>query len=89
MSEPFELEEPLQPGHVPPRVVDELRSAYRVAADYAGAFNDALKAQAEKHAIAPKALRRYIAALESDSLDDARKELDDLSRLIEEAGAPL
>lgn len=81
-AEPFALE-PIEPGVVPPRVIEELRTAHRVASDYALAFNDACKAQAEKHKVAPKALRRYIAALEADKLKDAEKEADDLARLID------
>jgi hypothetical protein len=90
MSEPaadFNLEPPLEPGHIPPRVVDELRHVYRVAKDYAGAFGDSVKAQAEKHKIAPGALRKYIAALEGDKLSEAAKEADDLARLLGDVGA--
>ncbi len=74
--------EPSEPGRVPQRVIDELCNAYRIAANYAAAFNDANKAQAEKHQIEPKALRKYIAALESDKTDEARKEADDLLGLL-------
>jgi hypothetical protein len=77
----FELESP-EPGVMPPRVIDELRRAYREATDYAAAFGDAIKAQAEKHTINAKALRRYIAALEDDKLDEAAKEAADLEKLI-------
>lgn len=83
---PFELEAPLEPGKVPERVIDELRTSFRIATDYAGAFSDALRAQAEKHRIHPKALRRYIVALEGDKVGDAKKELDDLERLLDGAG---
>lgn len=81
-AEPFALEA-IVPGVVPPRVIAELREAHRIATDYALGFGDALKAQAEKHKVAPKALRRYIVALESDKVKDAEKEADDLARLIE------
>jgi hypothetical protein len=74
--------EPSEPGTVPARVIDELRRAYREATDYAGAFGDAVKAQAEKYMINAKALRRYIAALEGDKLDEAAEEAADLERLI-------
>lgn len=76
--------EPSEPGIVPPRVIDELRRCYREAKDYAQALADAVKAQAEKHSVEPAALRKYIAALESDDIEDTRKEIDDLRRLIEE-----
>lgn len=82
----FTLEPGMKPGDVPQRVIDELRHTYRVAKDYAGAFSDALKAQAEKHQIAPAALRRYIAALEGDKLDEATKEANDFERLLARDG---
>jgi hypothetical protein len=81
MTEPFALE-PSEPGVVPERVIDELRKAYSTAKDYTGAFGDAVKQQAEKAGIAPAALRKYITALENDSLVDAAKEAQDLERLI-------
>lgn len=79
--------EPDEPGVVPARVIDELRRCYREAKDYTGALNDAIKAQAEKHKVEPGALRKYVAALESDDIEDTRKEIDDLRRLIEEGAA--
>lgn len=82
-GEVFELT-PYEPGTVPPATMDELRHAYRVARDFATAYGDAVKAQAEKAQIKPRALRRYIAALEDDKLDEAAKEASDLERLIEE-----
>lgn len=75
--------EPDTPGIVPPRVIDELRRCYREAKDYSAALAEAVKAQAEKHSVEPGALRKYIAALESDDIEDTRKEIDDLRRLIE------
>jgi hypothetical protein len=81
MPESFELE-PSEPGVIPERVIYELRQFYRVAKDHTGALADAVKAQAEKHSITPSALRRYIAALENDSLEDAAKEAADLEKLI-------
>ena len=81
MTEDFELE-PGEPGVVPERVIDELRKAYREASDYTAAFGDAIKAQAEKHAINAKALRRYVTALETNKLADAAKEAEDLEKLI-------
>lgn len=56
------------------------------AADYAASLSDALKAQAEKSAIEPKALRMYIAALCSDKRAEAKKVADDLALLLGEAG---
>jgi len=80
---PFELVPSPPPGEIPARTIDELRICYREAKDYAGAFRDAIKAQAERAKIKPAALRRYIAALEGDKIDEAAKEAEDLERLIE------
>ncbi len=82
-AEAFDLEPPSSPGHIPERVILELRQACATAADYSGAFSDACKAQAEKHGIKPGALKRYIKALEGDKLDDAEQEAEDLQALIE------
>jgi len=79
--------EPSEPGIVPQRVIYELRRCYREAKDYTGALTEAIKAQAEKHDVEPAALRKYIAALESDDMDGTRKEVDDLQRLLEGATA--
>jgi hypothetical protein len=76
------------PGEIPERVIEELRAACHTAVDYAGAFSDACKAQAEKYKIKPKALRRFIAALEADKVDDVDKETDDLATLIANRKAP-
>ncbi len=84
----FALEPPSAPGHIPERVILELRQACSVAADYAGAFTDACNAQAEKHGIKPGALKKYIKALENDKLDDAEKEAEDLQALIESGRTP-
>lgn len=78
----FGLESPT-PGAPSAHVVGELRRCYREAKDYAEAFGDAIKAQAEKHHLKPGALRRYIAALEGDKLKEAAEEAADLERLIE------
>lgn len=78
----FKLEPTVEPGHVPERVIDELREAYRIAKDYATAYSEAAKAQAEKYRVAPGALKRYIAAIEGDKLAEAEKEAEDLARLI-------
>ena len=77
--------EPDAPGIIPDRVIEELRHARTVAKDHAQAYGDACKAQAEKHKIKPGALKRYIAALCDDKLDDVDAETRDLERLIDEA----
>ena len=82
MTDDFALEAPGAPGHIPERVILDLRQACHTAADYAGAFTDACNAQAEKHGIKPGALKRFIKALENDKLDDAEKEAEDLQELI-------
>lgn len=78
----FALEPSAEPGHVPERVIDELRQARTTAKDYAQAFADAVKAQAEKYRVKPGALRRYVTALEADKLEELDAETDDLDRLI-------
>ena len=70
------------PGQVPQPVIDELRQAFRTTSDFNAAFREACTAQAEKYKIKPKALRRYIVALEGDKLDDVEAEADDLQALI-------
>lgn len=79
----FTLEPDVHPGTVPPRVIDELRHCFRIARDHTKAYGDALVAQAEKFKVKPGALRRYIAAVEGDKLEDVERENDDLARLIE------
>lgn len=79
----FDLEPSPPPGEISENVIEELRRCYREAKDYTGALRDAVKAQAEKAKIKPAALRRYIAALEGDTIDEAAKEAEDLERLIE------
>jgi hypothetical protein len=81
-AEEFKLEPPPKPGTIPPRVVDELRHVYRVAHDFAAAWSDAIKAQAEKHQIHPKALRRYIATLEGDKIRETAQESEQLLALL-------
>jgi hypothetical protein len=70
------------PGEIPERVIEELRECCHQAMDYAGAFADAVKAQAEKYKVKPKALRRYITALYADKVGEVEKENDDLATLI-------
>lgn len=84
VTDAFALESPT-PGQISDNVVAELCRCYNEAADYAAALSDALKAQAEKHKIEPKALRMYIAALCSDRRDQAKKVADDLAQLLEDA----
>lgn len=84
MTDNFDLESPT-PGAPSENVIAELRRCHREAKDCAGAFGDAIKAQAQKHKLKPAALRRYIAALEGDKVDDAAKEASDLELLIDGA----
>ena len=82
MTDEFALEPTPPDGTIPERVIDELRHARRVAKDYATAYNDAAKAQAEMRKIKPSALKRFIAALEDDTLKDLSDELEDIEKLI-------
>lgn len=81
-SEDFTLEPPVHPGTVPQRVLDELRVARRQAKDFGQAFTDACRAQAEKFGVSPSALRRFVCALEGDTLADLSKEAEDIERLV-------
>lgn len=76
--------EPSEPegGRIPWSVIDELRHARAIAKDYVQGYSDAAKAQAEKYKLKPSALKRYIAALEDDKLDDLDAETNDLEKLI-------
>lgn len=78
----FSLESGSPPGEIPDRVVGELVFCRKEAKDYAGAYADAVKAQAEKHGIPVAALKRYIAALGDDKMQDARNEVDALEKLL-------
>ena len=80
--QPFDLEHSPPPGKLPQRVIDELIQSRRIAKDYAQAFSDAAKAQAQKYGIKPQALKRFIAALDDDSTAELREELDDLEGLL-------
>lgn len=73
---------PVEKGPPSQAVLDELVHAKTVAKDMAGAFADAIKAQAAKYGIKPAALRRYVTAREADKLDEARVETEQLSELI-------
>lgn len=69
-------------GEVPEGVVYELCAAKTTAKDYAAAFADAIKEQAAKYGVKPAALRRFVTARESDKLDEAKAECNDLANLI-------
>jgi len=59
----------------------ELENACEVAVDYAGAFRDACKAQAEQHQLEPAALSRYVKARVADKLDKLAREQDTTRQL--------
>lgn len=80
-AEEFALEP--SDGKIPDRVIEELRHAYAIAKDYATAYSEAAKAQAEKHKLKPGALKKYIAALENDSVADLNDEISDLEKLMQ------
>lgn len=82
MGDEFELEPSVPPGQIPASTVDELRECRRRAKDFAQAFSEAVKAQAEKYGIAPGALRKYVCALEDDSVEKVANETADLERLL-------
>jgi hypothetical protein len=80
--ENFELEPSEPTGDIPESVIAELRGARAVAKDYAQGYSDAVKAQAEKYKLKAGALKRYIAALEDDKLQELDEEMTDLEKLI-------
>jgi hypothetical protein len=70
------------PQAIDQAVIDELVGGKLRAADMTAACSDAIKAQAEKHNVKPGALRKYVAALAADKLEDARAETQQLADLI-------
>jgi hypothetical protein len=83
MTEPLVLEpSPSKQGEVPENVIIALRAQYSEVASYSQDLTEAFKVQAEKYGIKPGALRRYVAALEHDKLEDTAAECKDLERLI-------
>lgn len=70
-------------GEVPQATIEELVAARVMASDYAKAFADAVKAQAERYKIKPGALRRYVCALAGDKVEDVERETDDLAALLD------
>lgn len=81
-TDEFKLESGLPKGEIPQRVVDELVSVREIAKDYAQSYSDAIKAQGEKHGIPVGALKRYVAAVGDNKLEDARNETDALEKLL-------
>lgn len=78
----FKLEPSEPDGNIPQRVIDELVESRRIAKDYAQGYADALKAQAEKYKLKPGALKRYVNAVEGNTLEDLDAEADDLAKLL-------
>lgn len=72
----FALEPSVEPGRVPERVIAQLRYACAVAKDHAQAFGDAVDAQAKKYAVNKSALKRYVKALEGDTLPELDAEAE-------------
>lgn len=70
------------PGEVPQRVIDELCESKRIAQDYAQAFSDAAKAQAEKYKVNAAALKRYVNAIVGDKVETLEVENEHLERLL-------
>jgi hypothetical protein len=83
IADAFALEPSTAAGRIPQRVVDELKHCRTRAKDFAQAYSEAIKAQAQKYAIKPGALKRYVNALEADKLEELDGETEDLTRLIE------
>lgn len=75
-------EPPAAHEDIPERVLDELVHAKTAAKDYAAAFGDAVKKQAEKYGLKVAALRQYVAARESDKTEEKKAEVKDLADLL-------
>ncbi len=65
-------------------VLEELVCARKIAQDYAAAFGDAIKHQAEIHRLKPAALRAYVCAMADDRVEDLAALADQLTALIDE-----
>ena len=63
------------------KVFDELELAYLTAKQYASAFQDAIKEQAEKHGLDPQALAKFVRAKANDNFDKLHKELSTIEQL--------
>ena len=64
------------------KTLNELELAYENAKMQAQAFNDAVKAQAEKHNLDPQALGRFVRARVNDKLEKLGKEQDTTEQLV-------
>ena len=82
-SEDFALEPAMEPGHVPERVIEELMRCRQEALSYAEGYSEAVKTQAEKFKVKAGALKRYVNARVSDTLEELNAETDDLNKLLE------
>jgi hypothetical protein len=70
------------PQKLPQSVIDDLVEQRANAKAHADAFGEAVKAQAEKYGAKPSALKKYVCALESDSVDKVQAEVDSLEVLL-------
>lgn len=83
VAQDFNLEASDPAGLPPDAVIEELRGCRRTAKEAVKAYADALGAQAAKYKVKRPALKRYIAALEEDAIEEAEAEMNDLERLLE------
>jgi hypothetical protein len=83
----FALESEGRAGEVPARVIEELRNLRLEANEALASYRDAVKIQAGKHRLKASALRRYVQALASDKVEEARVEASQVVTLIEGAKA--
>ncbi|MFO1351887.1 MAG: hypothetical protein U1F68_14935 [Gammaproteobacteria bacterium] len=60
---------------IPEATLQELERCYQEAADYADAYRDAIKAQAEKYKLDAKVLRRVVQARAKNKVDELRDEV--------------
>jgi len=63
-------------------ILNELVACKVRADDMRGAFNEALKAQAEKHGLTPKALRAAVAAIAKRNSDEVKTTADEVITIL-------
>lgn len=67
---------------IPKGTLDELVACKLQASDYTKSLAEAIKAQAEKHQVDPKALRKAVTAMAADKREEAREEADAVSAIL-------
>lgn len=63
------------------KTLDELEHACQRAKDMTAAFNEAIKAQAQKHGMDPQALGKFVRARVNDKMQKFEAEQDTMEQL--------